>query len=282
MIAVALKLSAAGVGDYWDDADRWTRNQFAENQIMYADWVYRLKGPQWPRKPEKNETDDHVAEKNVGCFLSWVTPNDGCPSKVMEGETMAVAPGVSIGIMHCCTGNATRTLYYIWENIVEYSDGQLRVNLLMNRASKWADVDSYIPYEGKVVLRIKEPLKKVLIRVPGWIKSGSKDVTFTINGQGRELTWEGRFVNIGSAKAGDTLTFVFPIHETVVTRRVYGEPHETMIGGFEYERLIFRGNTLVSIDPAGRNYPLYQRQYFRDNTRYIKVERFVGDRTIQW
>ena len=33
MIHMALKLTLAGAGDYWDDMDRWTRNQFAENTV---------------------------------------------------------------------------------------------------------------------------------------------------------------------------------------------------------------------------------------------------------
>ena len=32
------------MGDYWDDADRWIRNQFAEGQLLRADWAYRI-GP---------------------------------------------------------------------------------------------------------------------------------------------------------------------------------------------------------------------------------------------
>ena len=284
MVAIALKLSAAGIGDYWDDAERWIRNQFSENQMIYADWTNRLKHPHWPRVPEGNlETNYRVAERNVGGFLSWVTANDGCQSGVMEGNQMYVsAPAVSIGIMHCCTANGARTLCYIWENIISWDDGKLTVNMLLNRASKWADIDSYIPYEGKVVLKIKEPLTKVLIRMPEWINSGSKDVVVTVNGSRREIAWEGRLAGAGSVQAGDILMVVFPISETVVARRVYGEPHETMIGGFEYDRLIFRGNTLVSIDPAGRNYSLYQRQYYRDKPRWIKVKRFISDEKIVW
>jgi hypothetical protein len=33
MIALSLELTRVRVGDYWDDADRWVRNQFAENQL---------------------------------------------------------------------------------------------------------------------------------------------------------------------------------------------------------------------------------------------------------
>ena len=42
LLGMALKMSAAGVADYWDDADRWTRNHFTESQITSADWINRL------------------------------------------------------------------------------------------------------------------------------------------------------------------------------------------------------------------------------------------------
>ena len=76
MVALALKLSVAGAGDYWDDADRWTRNHFTESQLTSADWVYRL-AERSPRKPVAwNETGDHVPERNIGAFAGWSTGND--------------------------------------------------------------------------------------------------------------------------------------------------------------------------------------------------------------
>ena len=54
------------------------------------------------------------------------------------------------GFQHCCLGNSTRALYYLWENIVESKGDEFRVNLLLNRASAWADVYSFIPYAGRV------------------------------------------------------------------------------------------------------------------------------------
>jgi hypothetical protein len=38
----SLKLSAAGLDDYWGDAGRWIRNQFAEGQLLRADRAYRI------------------------------------------------------------------------------------------------------------------------------------------------------------------------------------------------------------------------------------------------
>jgi hypothetical protein len=37
LLGIATRLSDAGAGDYWDDADRRVRNQFAENQLLEID-----------------------------------------------------------------------------------------------------------------------------------------------------------------------------------------------------------------------------------------------------
>jgi hypothetical protein len=47
-----------------------------------------------------------------------------------------------MGIQHCCTGSSSRSLYYVWEHMLEHKGDELRVNLLLNRASRLADVYS--------------------------------------------------------------------------------------------------------------------------------------------
>ena len=79
--------------------------------------------------------------------------------------------------MQCCTGNCTRAVYYAWKYILDYKDGRLRVNMLLNRASRWADVYSYIPYEGQVDLKMKMTCKNVLVHAPEWIPTGSDQIT---------------------------------------------------------------------------------------------------------
>ena len=65
-------------------------------------------------------------------------------------------------------GNAGRVLYHVWDAILEKKkDNSLRVNLLMNRASPWADLASHLPYEGKVVLKMKQD-SNVEMRIPSW------------------------------------------------------------------------------------------------------------------
>jgi hypothetical protein len=258
MIGIAAKLTLAGVGDYWDDLDRWTRNQFAENQLTEGEWIYRL-AESMPKKPVAyNETADQVAKRNLGGFAGWASGNEWA---------------LRDGIMHCCTGSSTRALYYIWENIVASKSDEFRVNLLLNRASAWADIYSFIPYEGKVTMKMKRPCSRVLVRVPEWVKSGSSEVVCKVNGAPRELTWERRYVNVGETKSDDKVDLAFPITTRTVT--------ETL-GTVSY-RLEIKGNTVVSVNPPGKNGAIYERAYYRSTEApWQRVQRFVPDEEISW
>jgi hypothetical protein len=266
LLSVGTKLTEAGAGDYWDDVDRWLRNHFAEAQLTSVDWVYRL-AEQQPRKPVASygpkagwtsaETAEHAAERNIGAFAGWSTGNEW-------GQ----------GIMHCCTGNNARALYYVWVHMLNYKNGQLRLNLLLNRASQWVDVHSYIPYEGRVDLKMKEPCESVRVRAPEWIKSESKEMIGTVNGSPRPLHWEGRYVNLGEAKPGDVFAVMFPIGERTV---------KEMIGPARYT-LVIKGSTVVSIDPPGKNGALYQgrEKYRNQQAQWRKSGRFVTEEDIRW
>ena len=172
--------------------------------------------------------------------------------------------------MHCCTGNGTRTVYYVWDNILHYADGRLRVNLLLNRASPWADVDSHIPYAGQVDVRIKQPLD-LSLRIPEWV--APEHVRCQVNGADHALDWEGRYALVGAVKPDEVATMTFPL--AVRTDTVYVEKQRY--------RLVRKGNEVIFIDPPGRNWPLYQRAHYRENrTRWKRLTRFVADTSIHW
>jgi len=255
MVGLAAKLSAEGVGDYWDDLDRCARNQFAENQLTETGWVYRM-AEQMPKKPVAyNESADRVVERNIGGF--------GYPTANEYGTVRA----------GCCTASSSRSLYYIWEHILRHENGRLSVNLLLNRASKWADVRSYIPYEGRVDLRIKQPCESVRVRAPEWVESNSPQVICKVNGMSRELRWDARYAHLGAGKAGETFVVTFPIGERTVKEK---------IGGRVYT-LVIKGNTVVSIDPPGKYGAFYQRAGYRESqARWKKVRRFAPEEEIRW
>ena len=267
MIALALKLTDAGMGDYCDDADRWARNMFAEGQLLHTDWVERLHlaGMEATREVDvlpshinpAYQTTERVAERNRGSFAGWPKANDWYA-------------GQGMGIMHCCTGNAARAIHYLWDHVLTHEAGALRVNLLLNRASPWADVDSHIPYTGRVDVRVKQPLR-LSVRIPEWVKP--KEVICRVGNAERAAGWEERYMAVGLVKPGDVVTLTFPIAER--TDVVYVEK--------EKYTLVRKGNEVVCIDPPGKYCPLYQRQHYRANTtRWRKIERFVSDEGVHW
>jgi hypothetical protein len=256
MITLGLKLSVAGAGDYWDDVDRWVRNQFAENQLTKSDWIYSMAGSMEKKPVGFNESDDRVGERNLGAFAGWASGNEWA---------------VRAGIMHCCTGNCACTLYYLWEHMLAYDQERLRVNLLLNRASQWADVYSYIPYEGRVDIKVKQPCKDVLVRVPEWVHQDSQ-IVCKHNGASQSLHWEGRFLSVGKASEGDRISITFPIEERTVREKIGGVPYT----------LTLRGSTVISIDPPGKNGPLYASANYRDQVGRRKVTRFISQERIDW
>ena len=250
MIQIAMTLTEAQQGDYWDDVDRYLRNQFVEMQLLEGEWIDQLAATFPPTPLETSDDGDRVSERLIGSFASWASANDwyiGDP----QGTTF------------CCIGNAGRVLYYVWERMIEFANSTLTVHLLLNRASPWADVDSYVPYEGRVDLKMKVACDLEL-RIPEWVKPG--EVSALVNDEPRPLAFQGRYALIRSVEPGDLVTVTFPIFERTV---------ETTIGDVPYT-LIIKGNDVVSIDPPGKWYPFYQRAKYRENqVRWVTRERFV-------
>ena len=262
MVAMAVKLSKAGAGDYWEDVDQYVRNQFIENQMIDSDWVAKIPEKYLHKKPvnrEGGESDDRVAERSVGSWVGWAAPND----------LMALDQDVP-GIMQCCTGNAGRALYFAWEGILQYRNGTAQVNLLLNRASRWMDVDSYLPYEGKVILKNKTA-ENAAVRIPLWVDREA--VKCQLGAAEVQPIWVNNFVAFTELDPQDQITITFPM----VERRA-----KFKIATGEYT-VDFRGNTAIHVEPRGVARPLYQREHYRRSQAPMKTKtRYVHPEIIDW
>jgi hypothetical protein len=175
--------------------------------------------------------------------------------------------------MQCCTGNCTRALWFLWRDILSFKDGELKVNMLLNRASFWADVYSFIPYQGRVEIKVHQACKAVLVHAPEWIATNSDEITVQVGGKPRAFKWQARYLCLGEVGAGEQIVMQCPISERTVQEKM---------GQVTYTLLV-RGNTVVSIAPPGRLCPLFQREYLRDNEpRWRKVQRFVAEKQIDY
>jgi hypothetical protein len=198
-----------------------------------------------------------VIERNVGVFLSDATH----PTRIPEHNLLSTI---------CCTGNCTPALYAAWEATVRCRADTAQVNLWLNRASPWLDLESSLPYEGKVVIRNKTA-RRLAVRIPRWVDV--KTVRARVNEADASPFVVGRNLVFDTIHPRDVVTLSFPLDETTETYTLKWKQSEfwkesTNPGSSwqppkEPTRYVcrFRGNTLVDISPRdpGLGYPLYLR-----------------------
>ena len=278
MVRIAVRQAEAGLGDhYWDDADRWTRNQLAEGQLTRADWIDRLhlgdppsrheSGARWPM------TTERVGERNIGAFAGWQSPNDWVEfmlTRWPEGTPFGSHLGHVQGIMHCCTANAARGLYDVWRNIVHAQDSHVKVNLLLNRTHEAVDVDSHLPYTGQVDLHVKRDCK-LAVRMPAWVDLGQ--VTCLVDGNARAVGFDGRYALVGDVRSRQAVRLGFPV----------GERTDRVSINNRWYLLVRKGHDIVYIDPPGKLCPLYQRDHYRDDvTLWKQTTRYLDEQQLDW
>ena len=267
LLAMTIKMSRAGIGDYWDDADRIIRNHLAAGQYTRRDLLERVMENSPKGQPDGlpgQISTDNVLDRMLGIFGAYLMPT------YSSGR-----------VMQCCTGNATRGVAYAWEGILQGSGDEAQVNLLLNRASPWLDVDSYLPYEGKVVIRNKTA-RRVAVRIPTWVDRGK--LRGSVNGADRELSWVDAYQVFSDLKPDDVLRLDFPVPEETVqlsakTANEGDKQHTTY-------SITFRGNTVVDISPRNDSpnvYPMYLRDHMKAQVAPMKtVQRYVAPQIARW
>ena len=252
LIGLAVKLSYAGIGDYWEDVDMYIRNHGTEMQFTPEDIPFL--------------GEDVYAKAKMGGFAYR-------PSK--------------IDFIGCCSSHGNMGIFYAWDGALRYEDGVVRINLLVNRASPWMDLDSYLPYEGKVVLKNKKA-KEALVRIPLWVDK--KAVRCTVRGEEVRRVWFGGYLCFKGLRPKDVVTIEFPMVEKT---EVWTLP-KGWLGrkASQVHTCRFRGNTLVEITPPlptiankESGSPLYQgrpEKYKANKSLMKKVTRFVTPLVLKW
>ncbi len=275
ILALAIHLSEAGIGDYWDDIDGYVRNHLTEGQFIDLRKLKAL-------NPTLSSSQEKLLEQSVGTFAGWGSPTE-----------------LASVLMNCCMGNGSQALYYVWNSMLRYSDGTARINLLLNRASPWIDIDSYLPYEGKVVLHNKQA-KRIHLRVPGWVDRRS--LKCAIAGRSVGPMFIGNYLVMEAVPVHSTVVITFPIREDSETywlddygRIDFQQEGATRVATYRYN-IKFRANTAIEVnvdhkpihayvgnnlDPAPTYAAYDDRQRFRRNEAPTKtVERYAASLDI--
>ena len=210
--ALGIALSDAGVGDYWDDVDYAIRNAATQAQCMDAEAYYEMgrKFAERPKDSRYGQNDDFRFSRSIA-----VDPIPGLEDvdNVIERSMGAMCNALQGGRfqkpnqMACCTGNGIQGFYYAWEAAIRHNAGTSTVNLFYTRFSPWMDLISYLPYEGKIIIKNKAT-KKLNVRIPSWVLLGN--VCLKVNGNFLTPEFTGRYICLGSLDGNEQIEITFP------------------------------------------------------------------------
>ena len=216
MLILAVKLTDAGVGDYWDDVDRKQLEQCSA-----ASFPYQVNPPQ--------ESAEQAIERSLGTFANVPYLTD--------------YPGPWAG--PCCNHNGAQALYHAWEAIVrDQGKGTVQINLLLNRAAAHLDMDSYLPYQGKVVIRNKTA-QRIHLRIPNWVSKA--EVRCRVDGASVAQQWLNNYLILEGLQRESRIVVEFPMIERTI-RRTEG-------GSGTLYTIHLRGNTVVDLSPRPKLEP---------------------------
>ena len=263
MIDMAIMFAEAGWDEYWDHAERYGMNHLIESQFVNTEWLKKLP------KQSKEDTDRFSSDVDKRKYLRENVPDimrGGFSGGSVSNDIVDVRRGH--WWMGCCNAHGVHGLYLLWHHAVQEKKEGVFINLIFNRTTPWVDVKSYLPFEGKVTVKIKNA-PVLFIRVPGFVQRNEVKV----NGAGKEWMWVGRYVRITNLKPNDQVTVSYPIVEQEEVVKVLNDEYKVR----------WRGNTVVSIESPGRMSPLYQRAHLiKEKAPLVKYTYHTPSQVIDW
>lgn len=270
LISTGIALAAGGYTEYWSVVERFIRNHLTETQLLDTSWVEESDHKNMDEPGYK--TYYKVAERTRGAFSGYSAPNDfSCDVNQGRGHTS--------DLQMCCIGSGTRGLFLGWSNIITQHQATIRVNLLLNRSSKWLDVLSYLPHEGRLDLNIHQDIENLEVRIPDW--AGYNKVLVERNIDGEQMkqngvdasTWVKKcYFRIGKVRKGEEICITFPMSRYQTTEKAMDQT-------FEVE---WCGDDVVHISPEGKHKPLYNHRRQYNKTPIVEKEYRKIQKELYW
>ncbi len=262
-IGTAITLAKNGYPEYWGRAERFLRNQLTEAQLLDTGWIKQSDTKE--NDIPKEKTYYKVADRLRGTFAGYSAPNDFVYSG-MKGR------GHIMDVQVCCVASGARGLYNGWNNIVTEERGRVSVNMLLNKASQWVDVYSYLPHGGKLEITAKTDIKELCVRIPEYVPYGAVTIKRIFNGEvktisARELPWiKNYFLKLQNVRNQEEIEVVFPVIMRKTVETAVDDVFETN----------WAGDNVISISPGGEYYPLYKDIKLPDKIPQRKEPLYMG------
>jgi len=241
-LGLAVTLANHGHPEYWSDIERVTRNHLIESQVKDTSWL----NSDSTREDTEQFTWRNIGERMIGGWAGWSSPNHILAAKETLNWGGPELRGKPRAFQNCCGGSGIHALFTVWKNASYLKGGCLYVNLHIDKLLPQAEIRSYQPYKGLLIINLKESCD-IKVRIPDFVDpkelkvEGDKgDIDYTV--------W-GNYINIMRRQGGDTIKITYPLP-------IFEE--EFSIGNPGYRRYYYRatwkGDTVIKIEPLGNEY----------------------------
>jgi hypothetical protein len=243
-IRLALELIKEGYTEYWDDVERFVRNQLIVNQFRDVTSL-RI-------------ADPATARGLTGAFESYAAPNTLIASR-------------DAGIEGCCINGGIRALFLAYESAIQESDHAIQVNLLLSNHMRGVRVVSSLPFDGRIDLYPKSS-KPLTVRLPYWVHAEDIAVHGP-SGLKHAVDKDGRLLRLTEASPGKLITLTFRPREeetvSVVAKQRY--------------RVSWKADTVTRLGPSGSPYPIYKSDRLSSpDYRFESEEAVYKEPQVRW
>jgi hypothetical protein len=243
-IRLALELIKEGHAEYWDDVERFVRNQLVANQFRDVRSL-RI-------------ADSATALGLTGAFESYAAPNTLIASR-------------DAGIEGCCINGGIRGFFLAYQSAIEEFDDALQINLLLSNNTRGVRVVSDLPLEGRIDLYPKTK-KALLVRLPDWLRA-EDIVAQGAPGLTHAVDKNGSFLRLTGASPGKRITLTF---------RTRDEQAASVVARQHYD-VFWKADTVTKLGPPGTPYPIYKAgRPLRQGSPVEVEEALYKEPQVQW
>lgn len=235
MIECASELINAGYDEFYDDLNRFARNQLVENQCKISSFVVVDNAIE----DTEARTYREINKRILGGFSGWAAPGN---------------ISFSHSVCGCCTGTAVQALQIFWDRAVEYRRGVVTVNMPVDKTIRQAEVAMGYPNEGYIRVNTKQPCD-VAIRLHSWMPNNLEGFA---NGRRKTFDLEGNLAVFRNIPKNGTVELRHALRSRKVKEIVRGRSYI----------VTWRGPDVVNISPHGDGIRLYQRDKAKSRRRF--------------
>ncbi len=239
MILCCDELIKSGHNEYYDDMNKFGRNQLSENQIRYTGYIV---------SEDKDDIDGHTF-RNLNNRLFGGYTGGSRPNTISLTKFRSIAG--------CCVGTGPIALGILWKHVVtkeSVNDDLVNiVNIVTDKETDEYKLSSNMPDEGIISIESKID-SKFGFRIYNWMNN----YNVFVNNTKVEYKSFNDIVYI-SLNKNDILTVKFDI-DTI--------EKEEDFAGYKYKGL-WRGADVIDLLPHGEHVRLYQRD--NNNEKYYPL-----------